>query len=478
VRGATGQLAAPEQPTPPGAPSDLAGGDEPRPGRRLIFFIVSISLIMTSVDATIVATALPSIQHELHTQLNWSSWTITVYALGQIIAMPVIGVISQQLGRKQVFLVCLTVFTVTSLLCGLSTNIYELIALRAVQALGGGGLMPTASGIVADQYGRSRDRALGLFSSIFPIGSAVGPILGGIFVTYWSWRGIFLVNVPIGLIVVLLTIKFVPSNATTERRSLDARGIAMFGGLILSAMFGVTSLGSGQTSVLDPEFIGFEGFAVILGVAFLRHIGRADHPFVRPRLLYGKGFAVINSINFLYGAGALGFGALVPVYAEDRYGIKSLSAGTLLTARAVAMMVFAALAVLMLRRIGYRLPMIAGFAIMAVGLVLIALHPAGLSPYGWLALGAGITGAGMGVAQPAANNAMMQLEPTEVAAVAGLRGMIRQSGSISAVAVTSAIATRSANPGMAMSHAFLVFAVLVAITIPMIWYVPEHRGNW
>jgi EmrB/QacA subfamily drug resistance transporter len=476
VGSTTGQLGATEQPRPPSV--DLATGDEPRPGRRLIFFIVSIALIMTSVDQTIVSTALPSIQDELHTQLNWSSWTITVYALGQIIAMPVVGVISQQFGRKRVFLVCLSVFTMTSLLCGLSTNIYELIALRGVQALGGGGLMPTASGIVADQYGRSRDRALGLFSSIFPIGSAVGPILGGIFVTYWSWRAIFLVNVPIGLIVALLTMRFVPSNAPTGQRSLDVRGIALFGGLILSAMFGVTSLGSGHTSVLDPEFIGFELLAVVLGVAFLRHIGRAEHPFVRPRLLYGQGFAVINSINFLYGAGALGFGALVPVYAEDRYGIRSLSAGTLLTARAIAMMVFAGLAVLMLRRLGYRLPMIAGFVIMAAGLLIIALDPVGLSPYGWLALGAGITGAGMGIAQPAANNAMMQMEPTEVAAVAGLRGMIRQSGSISAVAVTSAIAARSANPGLAISHAFFVFAVLVALTIPLIRYVPEHRGRW
>lgn len=470
---ATGRVGTVEQP-----PTGADPGDEPCPGRRLIFFIVSISLVMTSVDATIVATALPSIQHELHTRLNWSSWTITVYALGQIIAMPVIGVISQQIGRKQVFLACLGVFTVTSLLCGLSTNIYELVALRALQALGGGGLMPTASGIVADQYGRSRDRALGLFSSIFPIGSAIGPILGGIFVTYWSWRGIFLVNVPIGLAVVLLTIKFVPSNATSEHRSLDARGIALFGGLILSAMFGVTSLGSGNTSVLDPEFLGFELLAVVLAIAFLRHIARAARPFVRPRLLYGKGFAVINSINFLYGAGALGFGALVPIYAEDRFGIKSLSAGTLLTARAIAMMVLASVAVLLLRRLGYRPPMIAGFAVMAIGLLLIALRPEGLSAYGWLALGAGVTGAGMGVAQPAANNAMMQLEPTEVAAVAGLRGMIRQSGSITAVAITSAIAARSAHPGLAMSHAFLVFAILVALTIPLIWFVPEHRGNW
>ena len=103
-------------------------------------------------------------------------------------------------------------------MCGLSVSIYELVPLRAIQALGGGALMPTASGIVADQYGRSRDRALGLFSSIFPIGAIIGPILGGVFVTYWSWRGIFLVNVPIGIAVIALMRRFVPENAVGTRR--------------------------------------------------------------------------------------------------------------------------------------------------------------------------------------------------------------------------------------------------------------------
>ena len=90
-------------------------------------------------------------------------------------------------------------FTVASLCCGLATNIYELVTLRALQALGGGAFMPSATGIVSDQFGADRDRAIGMFTSIFPVGAIVGPILGGVFVTYWSWRGIFLVNVPIGL---------------------------------------------------------------------------------------------------------------------------------------------------------------------------------------------------------------------------------------------------------------------------------------
>ena len=122
-------------PKPPEAATNAADS-EPLPGRHLIFAIVATTLVMSSLDQNIVATALPAMQHDLHARLNWSSWTITIYALGQIIVMPIAGVLSQQFGRKQVFVTGLILFTVSSLLCGLSTNIYELVGLRALQWIG------------------------------------------------------------------------------------------------------------------------------------------------------------------------------------------------------------------------------------------------------------------------------------------------------------------------------------------------------
>ena len=130
-------------------------GDEPRPGRTLIFAIVSIGLFMASVDQTIVATALPAIQHELHTQINWSGWTITIYALGQVVAMPLAGKISDMYGRKKVFLISAVLFTASSLCCGFAGNIWLLLLPRFTQALGGGAFMPSATGIVSDHYGRA-----------------------------------------------------------------------------------------------------------------------------------------------------------------------------------------------------------------------------------------------------------------------------------------------------------------------------------
>jgi MFS family permease len=244
-------------------------------------------------------------------------------------------------------------------------------------------------------------------------------------------------------------------------------------------MYGITSLGSGGTEVWDLRFLVPELLAAAMGTAFVRRASRVANPVIPARLLFGKGFAVMNVINFLFGAAVLGFSALVPLYAEERFHIGSLSAGTLLTTRAVGMIGLAGLAVMALRWSGYRLPMIVGFCVIALGLVLMSWRPHAMSAYGWLSIVSGITGVGMGLSQPASNNAMLQLEPTRVSAVAGLRGMMRQSGAITAVSVTTAILARSSNPGIALGNIFSVFAaLLVLVAVPLVFRVPNHYGAW
>jgi EmrB/QacA subfamily drug resistance transporter len=445
--------------------------------RWLVFAIVSIGLFMASIDQTIVATALPAIEHDLHAGINWSGWTITIYALGQVIAMPMAGKISDMYGRKKVFAVSAAVFTLASLCCGFAPNMALLLVPRFIQALGGGAFMPSATGIVADHFGAERDRAVGMFTSILPVGGIIGPIVGGVFVSYWSWRGIFLVNVPIGIVLIALTVKFIPSSSVRTQSRVDVRGIILLAVLIATAMFGISYLGSGQVPLYSPVFLGSEAVALAALWAFVRHSRRDAAPFVPYRLLRGRGFGIMNLINLVYGAAALGFSALVPLYAQDRYHIAPLGAGTLLTARAVGMIAVAGVAAMALRRTGYRLPMVIGFAVLAGGLVMMALSP-GISPYAWLAIGAAITGFGMGLSVPASNNASLQLAPDQVAAIAGLRGMFRQSGSIIAVSVTTALIARSSHPGLVQAHVFVVFAVLLIALLPLIRLVPDHHGNW
>jgi MFS family permease len=205
---------------------------------------------------------------------------------------------------------------------------------------------------------------------------------------------------------------------------------------------------------------------------------RSTAPFISAEFLVGRGFGVMNLINFLFGASVLGFAALVPLYAQQRYGLPTLDAGTLLSARGVGAIAAAGLAVVMLRRTGYRWPMLIGFSLTALGLIGMAVSPHGLSPYAWLSLAAGLTGVGMGVSTPASNNATLQLAPDQSAAVAGLRGMFRQSGAITAVSLTAAVLARSGQPSVAQAHIFVIFALIMIAVLPLLLLVPEHRGRW
>ncbi len=181
-----------EQPVGVAAPSPGAPG----PSRHRVFAIVAVGLFMSSIDSTIVATALPAIHTSLHATINWAGWTLTVYSLGMVIVLPIAGKISDELGRRRVFFYAVLLFTVSSLLCGLANSIYLLVAFRALQAFGGGAIQPSAAGLVAEHFGRDRDRAIGLFGTIASGGQVLGPVVGGILVGYLSWRWIFFVNVP------------------------------------------------------------------------------------------------------------------------------------------------------------------------------------------------------------------------------------------------------------------------------------------
>jgi EmrB/QacA subfamily drug resistance transporter len=455
----------------------FADAGDPDPRRKLIFFIVAIGLFMASVDATIVATAIKPIGMSLHSRINWTAWTVTIYQLGQIIAMPVAGKISDQFGRKKVYLISAAVFTATSLACGLSSSIGMLVAFRFIQALGGGAFMPSATGIVSDHFGRDRDKALGMFTSIFPIGGIVGPVFGGVITQDWSWRGIFFVNLPIGVVLLVLGIKFIPKSIPKPSGGIDIRGVCLLAAMILSGMFAISILGN--LSAASPAFYLPLVAAVLLGVGFVRHTKRDPAPFIPLRLIAGKGFASMNVLNVFYGTAALGFGALVPLYAENRYHIQIANAGTLLSARAIGMICIAAAAAMMLRRTGYRLPMIVGFTAIAIGLVMLFVKcPHGFPPYWWLAAWSMLTGLGMGVAAPATNNATLQLAPDQVAQIAGLRGTFRQSGGILYVSLATALLARSANPGLAQSHFFLVQAAVLMVMISLVFMVPEHKGSW
>jgi MFS family permease len=243
-------------------------------------------------------------------------------------------------------------------------------------------------------------------------------------------------------------------------------------------MIAVSFLGGSNASPADAAFIVPLVAGLLLMGAFVVHSGRAAAPFIPLRLLVGQGFAVMNVINFLYGVAMLGFAALVPLYAAERYGLDPLASGTLLTARAIGVILVGGLAAFALRRTGVRIPLMAGFLVAGTGLFLLGVHATGLSPYAWLAVAAAVAGLGMGISLPASNNAMLQLAPENTAAVAGLRGMFRQAGGITGVSIVAAAIARSADPALTQAHVFFAFAGVLACLAPVVLRVPEHHGQW
>ena len=440
-------------------------------------------MMMGSLDQTVVATALPTLHKVLHSPINWVGWTVTTYQLGQVIAMPVAGRISDQFGRKRVFVTCVVLFAGASLMCGLSDNIQMLIVFRGIQALGAGAFMPSATGIVSDQFGKDRDRGIGLFTSIVPIGSLLGPVFGGVIIYYWSWRGVFLINLPIAVAVVFIlaaigAIRFLPPSRRRWRVP-TCSALRMLVCTILPLMFAITMLGNGTTTFLSPVVVVPSLVAIGVGYVFIRRSLRIEAPIIPLPLLRTRAFATMNFISFMYGGCVLGFGALVPLYAEERYHFASIQAGTLLTARGVGALCLAATSTYLLRRTGYRLPMVVGFSLAACGMLLLGFGAHGVTPYLWLAIAAAIMGLGNGIAAPATNNATLSFAPGEVASIAGLRGMFRQIGAIVAISVTTAIVARSANPGIQLGHSFMVFAAIIfAVVIPLVFTVPNRRGTW
>jgi len=451
------------------------------PSNYLFFGLAALAVLMASIDATIVAVAIPALTDAFDAPLTWIGWTLTAYQLVQVVMLPLAGKLSDTLGRKRVFLACVGAFTLGSLLCGLAPSIGFLIAFRALQALGGGGLMPSAVGIVSDQFGRKRAQAIGLFTSVFPIGGIIGPNLGGYILHNWSWRELFFLNVPLG-IVVLVGVHFL----LTEKEhvegglSVDWRGLVLFASAVVALLYGMTELGNDASLLSSPLLWGLFGASLVLFALFLRHLLRAADPLVDPELVIHNPFLAANLYNFLFGAAAFGFFSFVPYYAVVKYGLTVFESGAVLTPRAIAMMIVSTLASLFIIRFGYRAPMIGGMLLVIGSLVLLgqgwttaSIGDLTIGGFWVLAAIVALSGVGMGLAGPSSNNAALDLAPTKAAAISGLRGMFRQTGGV--IGIAGVVLALSYFPDQAQGLGLIFFALagLLLLAVPLVFLIPD-----
>jgi EmrB/QacA subfamily drug resistance transporter len=448
------------------------------------FGLTALTVLMVAIDSTIVAVALPTLVQDLDTSLVLAAWTITAYALAQTVMLPMAGKLAEQFGQMRVFVACVSLFTTGSLLCALAPNIYVLIACRILQAIGGGGLFPAATGLVAQKFPRTRSRMIGLFASIFPIGGILGPNLGGFVIEQFGWRQTFVINVPLGIVVVALLVRQALAplpDRQAARRTIDVFGTALFAISIVAFLVALTLLGNAPSFLSSPVFWLLLLGSVLVLAAFVWQEKRASDPIMDLRLVVRQPFLVVNLFGLLTGACFMGFFSFIPYYATVQYGMGPLESGAILTPRSLTMIVVSTTTSFMLSRLGYRLPMLLGMGCVTVALLLLgqdlsglrlgtfAIHP--LLPL--LSIMA-LSGLGMGMLIPASNNAALDLMPRRAAVIAGLRGLFNSTGGVVGTAIIVLWLAFSPDKAAGLQAVFSVLGLIMLVSIPLVLLIPDR----
>ncbi len=296
---------------------------------RIALVGLLLAMLMASLDNTIVATALPTIVGDLG-GLTEFAWVTTAYILTASIGTPLYGKLGDLYGRKPVFLFTLAVFLVGSALSGAAQSMGQLIAFRAVQGIGGGGLIVSAGTIYADLFSpEEQPRYQGYFTAVFGASSVVGPLLGGFVTDRWGWRWVFYLNLPLGALALLIAARALTLPRRPGRPRIDVRGMVLLGGLVTCLV--LLAAWGGARYAWDSPAIGGLGVGVlVLLVAWIRTERAAAEPVIPPRLFRDPIFAISTAVTILGGFALFGGGAFLPLFLQLVSGASATNAGLLL----------------------------------------------------------------------------------------------------------------------------------------------------
>lgn len=435
--------------------------------------------LIYAISATAVSVAFPDMISDLNTSVVVAGWTLSAFQLTWVAMVPVAGKITESLGQRTVLIMNVSLFTGGSVLCAIAPDITSLIVFRVIQAAGGAGFMPCATAIISDTFPRSRQRAIGLISSIFPIGMVIGPNLGGWLVEAFGWRSVFWLNIPFGIIVLVMAWFLLSNDRKSTMGKIDFLGASMLAISIFALMFGFTMVSDPESGIswLIPVLSLLAGLALLY--IFIRRERKIPEPIFDFALFRQRPVMATNIYNIFYGACALGVVTLVPLYAVSIYGMSTFASGYILTPRSIAMIIASAIASFSLMRCGYHRPILLGTVLIAISLFLLGAEPQGFKIMGYeldvtmvILIIMLISGIGIGTASPAANNASIELVPDKVATLTSVRIVFRQIGSIAGILLSTIVLHLIDDAERAFQILFCGWGLIMILSIITIFFIP------
>jgi EmrB/QacA subfamily drug resistance transporter len=438
--------------TTPAAPVETRPGGATR-NPWAVLAVLCLGLFMLLLDGTIVNIAIPHIQTYYQTSFSNIEWVMNAYILAFAVLLVTLGRFGDLWGRRKLFVSGMAIFTVGSLACGLAPSISLLIAFRALQGVGGAAMMPATLSIIAAVFPPGkRGAAMGVWGGVSGLATAIGPTLGGIIVQYaaWpaaadSWRWIFLVNIPIGVIGVILAVRIVPeSKNPTAVETLDLPGV----GLVSAALFCLTfALVEGQNyGWSSATILGLFATAVVAFVLFYRREQRVSQPLIDFSLFRNSNFAAGNGAGFLLSAAMMGAFFMIPIFLQSVLGYSAIKAGLVMAPMSVVIIFAAPLAGSLSDRLGSKWIVALGMFLLAAGLAWMAglLPGTGkISPEtspADLVVPFVVSGIGIGLAIAPVTSAVMATAPRDrVGNASGVLSTTRQVGSLMGIAVLGAV---------------------------------------